>query len=420
LENAVEESMERNFGLRSIINSLEMTAVMRATRGWLFAVALCSVLAVPPMARAQMPPESTPIKVGVAFPLTGPIASNGRASRDGVKLAFDEENDLVAGRKIELLFEDTQGKPDVGLTKIKSLVERDHVDLLVSVVVSTVAAAVAPFIQEAHVPWITTGSLVALTRSLRNPYTFRMVPSSYQFGLVAAEWAKKQGWKKIDYIGWNAAPAREAFDAIKKVYGDAGISNDMFPNVGTPDYSPYLTELDPSKADGVLVSIWGDDAPRIARQYVEFGLKGRMPFFGVASFTAEEGLAEMPPEVEGVMSAYIYCGTLQAPQNQRFVENYEEHYAKAPGPYAYLAYMGAKAAIQAIKDVGGHVEDHQTLLAALRKVQLNGPMGKVSFDERQGMISDFYVLRVVRRDGKLENSCVERIPQSKDPYDLFP
>jgi hypothetical protein len=47
-------------------------------------------------------------------------------------------------------------------------------------------------------------------------------------------------------------------------------------------------------------------------------------------------------------------------------------------------------------------------------------MGLASFDERQGMIGDFYVLKVVRKDGQLLNDCVERLPQVRDPYDLFP
>ena len=47
-------------------------------------------------------------------------------------------------------------------------------------------------------------------------------------------------------------------------------------------------------------------------------------------------------------------------------------------------------------------------------------MGKVSFDERQGMVADAYHLKVVRKDGTLQNECMERIPESRDPYNLFP
>ena len=321
---------------------------------------------------------------------------------------------------MRLFYEDSQGKPDVGLTKIKALVERDRVDLLVSVVVSTVAGAVAPYIKEAKVPWVTTASLVGLTRDLRSPYTFRMMTSSYQYAIDAAEYAKKQGWKKVYYIGWNAAPAREAHEALKLTFGEQNIVEALFPNVGTPDYAPYLSKLDPSKADGVLVAIWGADAPRIARQFAEYGLKGRLPFFGVASFTAEEGLADMPPEVEGANSGYVYCGTLDTEANKRFVEGYRKRYNATPGPYPYLGYMAAKAAIQALKDVNGRAEDHEAVAAALRNVKLDGPMGKVFFDDRQGMVGDSYYLKVVRRNGQLENQCLDRIPESRDPYSLFP
>ena len=76
--------------------------------------------------------------------------------------------------------------------------------------------------------------------------------------------------------------------------------------------------------------------------------------------------------------------------------------------------------IQALKDVNGRAEDREAFAAALRKAQVKGPMGMASFDERQGMVADVYVLKVVRKGGQLENQCIERIPQVKDPYDLFP
>jgi branched-chain amino acid transport system substrate-binding protein len=86
-----------------------------------------------------------------------------------------------------------------------------------------------------------------------------------------------------------------------------------------------------------------------------------------------------------------------------------------------MGYMAAKMVIQAIKDINGKVEDRQAFVNALSKVQVKGPMGMTSFDDNRGMIGDFYSLKVVKAaDGRLQNSCGERIPQVKDPYDLFP
>jgi branched-chain amino acid transport system substrate-binding protein len=361
------------------------------------------------------------IRIGVMFPLTGPLSSQGGPERDAVKMAFEEENNTIAGRKIELLYEDSVGRPDTGLTKIKALVERDNVHLLLSELTSSVGAAVAPYVSEKKIPWVSTVALAALTRAQKSPYIFRFVPSSYQFAMVAAENAKKRGWKKVYSIGWNAPPSRESADMVKKIFGAENVVDVMHPNVGTADYAPYLTKMDPSKADGVLAAMWGADSPRLTRQFAEYGLSARMKLFGIASFTSEEVLVNMPPEAVGVLSAYTYCGTLDTPENKTFVQNYRSRYNALPGSYQYMGYMAAKMVIQALKAVNGRAEDREGFIAALNKVKVSGPMGMTSFDEHRGMVADFFELEVVKGpDGKLANKCGDRISQVKDPYHLFP
>ena len=246
------------------------------------------------------------------------------------------------------------------------------------------------------------------------------VPSEYQFSYAAARWLReKQGWKRLYFIGWDAAPSRNGFEAFKKVFGD-GVVDAMFSPVGTADYAPYLAKVDPRKADGFAAAMWGADSPRITRQYAEYGLRGRIPMFGVASFTSEELLAVMPPEIEGVISMYNYCGSLDTPANKRFVDGYRARYNALPGSYQYMAYMASRIVIQAIKDVNGNVEDRDAVLDALRKIRLDGPMGLASFDERQRGVFDFFALKVVKKDGQLQNECIDKIPQVRDPYDVFP
>jgi branched-chain amino acid transport system substrate-binding protein len=361
-----------------------------------------------------------PIKIGVMFPLTGPVAAQGAPERDAVKQAFEEENNTVAGRKIELLYEDSMGKPDLGLTKTKALVERDKVNFLLSELVSSVGAAMAPYVNEQKIPWVSTVALASLTRAQKSPYIFRFVPSSYQFGLVASKITKQMNWNKAYFIGWNAPPSREAFEVVKKIYGEENVLVPMFPNVGTSDYAPYLTKMD-AKADGIFAAMWGSDSSRITQQYTEYGLNKQMPLFGIASFTSEEVLGNMPPESVGVMSAYTYCGTLDTPENRQFVDGYKARYSAVPGSYQYMGYMAAKMVIAALKEIKGQVEDKDAFIAALSKVQVKGPMGMASFDEHHGLIADFYQLTVEKgKDGQLQNRCGERVAQVKDPYDMFP
>jgi branched-chain amino acid transport system substrate-binding protein len=360
------------------------------------------------------------IKIGMVYPMTGPIAFQGVPMVNAIKQAFDEENYTVAGRKIELLLEDSQGKPDVGLTKFRKLVEKDGVHLLKAEITTTVALAAASYVHSQKVPWVTEAAAGALTRDKRSPYIFLFVPSEYQFSHAPAQWLRDtRGWKKIYWIGWDAAAPRGGFEAFKKVFGN-GIVDAIWSPVGTADYGPFLAKVDAQKADGFVVAMWGADAPRITRQVAEYGLKAKLPFFGLASFTSEELLAIMPPEIEGFLSMYNYCGSLNTPANKRFVDGYRARYNALPGSYQYMAYMGSRILIQAIKDVGGNVEDKDSILSALKRVRLDGPMGPAGFDERQRGVFDFYALKVVKKDGQLQNECIDKIPQVKDPYDLFP
>jgi branched-chain amino acid transport system substrate-binding protein len=362
-----------------------------------------------------------PIKIGVMFPYTGPISAQGGPERDAIKQAFAEENNTIAGRKVELLYEDSAGRPDTGLTKAKALVERDKVDLLLSELVSSIGAAMAPYVNEQKIPWVSTVALASLTRAQKSPYIFRFVPSSYQYASVAARFTQKLGWKKAYFIGWNAPPSRESAEVVKKLYGADNVVDAQFPNVGTSDYAPYLTAMDAAKADGLFTAMWGADAPRIVQQYAEYGLDKKMPIFGIASFTSEELLEAMPPQAVGVQSAYTYCGTLDTPENKAFVDGFKSRYNAVPGSYSYMGYMAAKMVIQALKDIKGQAGDREAFINALSKVQVKGPMGMTSFDEHHGMVADFYQLTIEKGpDGKLQNHCGERIAQVKDPYDLFP
>ena len=121
------------------------------------------VLGMALLGPAQHPAWSQePIKIGVMFPYTGNSATQGLATREAIKTAFAEENNTIAGRKIQLLFEDSAGRADTGLTKAKALVERDNVHFLLSELFSSVGAALAPYVTEKKIPWISTVALASL------------------------------------------------------------------------------------------------------------------------------------------------------------------------------------------------------------------------------------------------------------------
>src|SRR3972149_4745373 len=124
---------------------------------WLFTIL------VPVAAMAQ---TRSPIKIGLLLPYTGVLNVQGVDTTRGFELYLSKVGAKAGGREIQLLKDDTEGKPDVGLTKVKKLVERDHVDFVVGPVNSQVALAIRNYIHEQGVPLIVP---VATTRDLTAP-----------------------------------------------------------------------------------------------------------------------------------------------------------------------------------------------------------------------------------------------------------
>ena len=67
-----------------------------------------------------------PIKIGFMAPYVGSGAKFGTDLRDGFKLALDEVGYKVAGREIQFLNEESEGKPEIGLAKARKLVEKER------------------------------------------------------------------------------------------------------------------------------------------------------------------------------------------------------------------------------------------------------------------------------------------------------
>lgn len=76
--------------------------------------------------------------------MTGVFAPIGKEQLNGMQIAVEEAGGTVAGRKIELMVEDTEAKPDVGLSKARKLILSNRVDAMAGIVSSAVALAVAP------------------------------------------------------------------------------------------------------------------------------------------------------------------------------------------------------------------------------------------------------------------------------------
>ena len=94
-----------------------------------------------------------PIKVGLLAPLSGAYAKEGEFIRNGMLLAFEQAGD-IAGRKVEVIVEDTEMKPATAVTKVRKLVEHDKVNFTAGCYSSAVGLAVRDYVDKHKVPHI--------------------------------------------------------------------------------------------------------------------------------------------------------------------------------------------------------------------------------------------------------------------------
>src|SRR5438876_1919648 len=141
------------------------------------------------------------IKIGVAGPITGPLAFLGQHMKWAGELATDELNQKggVLGRKLVFLMQDSACRPADGVAGAEKLLSQDRVDAMLGDVCSGSTMAIMPVIEKAQKPYIVTVSTHPDITNKGNPCVFRTVAHD---GMIAGVVAQKlQGMKSIAIVG---------------------------------------------------------------------------------------------------------------------------------------------------------------------------------------------------------------------------
>src|SRR6266403_656540 len=98
-------------------------------------VALAALGATPAL------PQQKTVKIGFSSTFSGPPADIGNDMRNSFELALDHHGRKIGGLPVEVIYEDDQTKPEVGVQKTQKLIESDKVDFVVGYIWSNVLLA---------------------------------------------------------------------------------------------------------------------------------------------------------------------------------------------------------------------------------------------------------------------------------------
>jgi branched-chain amino acid transport system substrate-binding protein len=361
--------------------------------------------------------EKPPIKVGVLLPYTGVNALAAKLTNDGVEFYFDEIGRKAGGRAIQLVKEDTELNPTVGLTKVRRLVEEQKVNFIIGPLSSAVGLAIHDYIRKQKVIQVNP---VATTRELTSPEKageniFRVCETSDQSNYPMAKWVyKNTPYRNVVLSSADWAAGHHGMDAFKAGFEEAGgkVIKEVYPKMGTMDFAPFLSVIDAKGADAVYTFYTGTDAVRFVQQFQEFGLKKRLPLFGHNVLTDDPYLPSIGDAALGIITVGHYSATLDTPRNRAFVKGYGAKYGEPPNRYTEYGYTAANVLGAAIEALKGEVEDPPRVAKEIMKVapKIETPAGPLAFDQYHQRILNMYVLKVEKRDGKLVNAVIDKTP----------
>ncbi len=355
-----------------------------------------------------------PIKIGFIAPLSGGMAATGKDMLSGLQLYLEEIGYTAAGRKIELIVEDDEAVPATGLTKTRKLVEKDGVHVMTGGLLASTGYALAPYIDSKEIPM--TYPLMApddLTQRQRAKWIVRTGWNSSQPNHPLGEYAYQVlKYRKVAIIGLDYAFGWECSGGFQKTFEEAGgkIIQKIWTPLTVTDFSPYLAQIS-KESDAVYALFLARATLQFTKQYQEFGLKAKIPLIGGGTTTDEHALPSMGDEAIGIITALHYSEALDNPANKRFVKAFREKAKKAASYYSENTYTGVRWIVEAIKAIGGDVENRPKFLEALRKVELKDvPRGPFKLDDYGNPVQNVYIRKVERVGGELQNTVIHTYP----------
>ena len=371
-------------------------------------------LAVSMFAGGPAQAQQGPIKIGFLAPLTGGAAQIGKDTVNGFEMYLSEAGNQIAGRKVELIVEDTAGNPGTAITKMRKLVESDKVHIVMGEVFAHIGYALAAKADEYQIP--TIFPVIAaddLTQRKPSKWVVRLgwtgSQPSHPFGEYVA---KTLGYKKIAVLGSDYAFGYEVVGGFQRTFEEHGgqIIQKLWAPLGTTDLAPYLTQLK-READAAFVIVVAATALKFPTQYQDAGLKGKLPVIGGAVITDEAILPTFGDEALGIVTPLQYSAAIDTPANKRFVAEYRKRFGKVPSYFSETCYTSGRWIAEAAKLVGGKVEDKAAFLAAFRKVEIpDAPRGPLKLDAYGNPIQNVYVRKVERKGGELQNTVIHTYP----------
>jgi branched-chain amino acid transport system substrate-binding protein len=371
------------------------------------------------LALAQPAMAGDTIKIGFISTFSGPTAVIGNDMRNSFELALDHLGRKMAGKPVEVIYEDDTFKPDVGKQKTEKLILSDKVDFIAGYIWSNVLlASLKPIVDSKTIMVDANAGPSQLAGELCSPYVFSTSWQNDQTPAAMGLYMNQKGVKSVFLIGPNYAAGKDMLAGVKSTFKGQVLGEEYTVWPSQLDFSAELTKARASKAESIFVFYPGAAGVQFLNQYVQAGLKQQMPLY--TAFTIDETTLPLQKDnALGVPGAQEWVNDLPNEQNKRFVADYRKKYpGMRPSFYGAQSYDAAQLINSAVVAVKGDTSKKDEMKAAMEKADFKSVRGAFKFGNNHIPIQNFYLQDVVRDEGgQLSLKTVATIV--KDDQDRF-
>jgi branched-chain amino acid transport system substrate-binding protein len=360
-------------------------------------------------------------KVGLILPMTGPFASTGKQIDAAVKLYLAQNGDAVvaaSGKKIQVILKDDASTPDTTKRLAQELIVNDKVNVLAGFGLTPLAFATAPLATQSKTPMVV---MAAATSSITqaSPYVVRTSFALPQAAVAIADWAPKNGIKKVVTLVSDFGPGLDAEKFFKDrfIFNGGTVLDTLRVPVRNPDFAPFLQKVRDLKPDAVYVFVPSGAGAAVVKQYVERGMdKAGIKLIGTGDVTDDDILVGMGDSTLGMVTSHHYSAAHKSPLNQKFVAAFEKaNGGLRPNFMAVGGYDGMRVIAEALKATKGKGTGDD-LLAAMKGQIFESPRGPMFIDaQTRDVVHNIYIRKVEKQNGQLYNVEFETIKDVKDP-----
>jgi branched-chain amino acid transport system substrate-binding protein len=361
--------------------------------------------------------QNATLKIGCSLPLTGAgFTAVGKELTGALKVYMQQHGDTVAGRKIELIIRDDAGTADNARRIVQEMIVNDKVDI-VGVGVTPAALSIAQLVTEAKKATVVMSSGASITTT-KSPYFARVGFIIAPQAWTMAEWAIKNGSKRVVTLVNDWAPGTEAETAFKTRFTQVGgeVIESLRVPLASPDFAPPLQRIIDLKPDTAFIYFPGPLAPVFTRQFAEKGLgQSGIKLIGPGDLCDDDSLNNAGDQMIGLITAGPYSAAHDSALNKTYVADFLKTAGERPDFASLGAYDGLHMVYEALKKTGGDA-DGDKLIAAMKGMAWESPRGPISLDaDTRDIVSNIYIRKVEKINGELWAKEFETFPNVKDP-----